>query len=82
MKTGTPVRLDKRTIHFEDTEEQPGDTDFHQFSYMGVQHALKQLPCWTCETNERVHEILRSDLANSPLYNGQIQSTGRGTVRR
>lgn len=55
MKTGTPVRLDKRTIHFEDTEEQPGDTDFHQFSYMGVQHALKQLPCWTCETNERVH---------------------------
>lgn len=76
MKTGTPVRLDKRTIHFEDTEEQPGDTDFHQFSYMGVQHALKQLPCWTCETNERVHEILRSDLANSPLYNGQIQSTG------
>lgn len=76
MKTGTPVRLDKRTIHFEDTEEQPGDEDWHQFSYMGVQHALKQLPCWTCSTNAKVHEILRSDLDNSPLFNGQIQSTG------
>jgi tRNA uridine 5-carboxymethylaminomethyl modification enzyme len=76
MKTGTPVRLDKRTIHFEDTEEQPGDTDWHQFSYMGVQHALKQLPCWTCNTNEEVHRILRDDLANSPLFNGQIKSTG------
>lgn len=76
MKTGTPVRLDKRTIHFEDTEEQPGEDDWHQFSYMGVQHALKQLPCWTCETNEKVHETLREDLANSPLFNGQIQSTG------
>ena len=71
MKTGTPVR-----IHFEDTEEQPGDTDWHQFSYMGVQHALKQLPCWTCNTNEEVHRILRDDLANSPLFNGQIKSTG------
>lgn len=76
MKTGTPVRLDKRTIHFEDTEEQPGDNDWHQFSYMGVQHALKQLPCWTCNTNPDVHRILRDDLANSPLFNGQIQSTG------
>ena len=76
MKTGTPVRLDKRTIHFEDTTEQPGDTDFHQFSFMGVQHPLKPLPCWTCETNARVHETLRADLANSPLYNGQIKSTG------
>lgn len=76
MKTGTPVRLDKRTIHFEDTEEQPGDDDWHQFSYMGVQHALKQLPCWTCNTNPDVHRILRDDLANSPLFNGQIQSTG------
>lgn len=76
MKTGTPVRLDKRTIHFEDTVEQPGDDDWHQFSYMGVQHTLKQLPCWTCETNEKVHAILRGDLANSPLFNGQIQSTG------
>lgn len=76
MKTGTPVRLDKRTIHFEDTEEQPGDNDWHQFSYRRVQHALKPLPCWTCNTNTKVHEILRADLANSPLFNGQIQSTG------
>ncbi len=76
MKTGTPVRLDKRTIHFEDTEEQPGDTDWHQFSFSGVQHALKQLPCWTCNTNEEVHRILKDDIANSPLFNGQIKSTG------
>lgn len=76
MKTGTPVRLDKRTIHFEDTEEQPGDTDWHQFSYMRVQHALRRLPCWTCNTNEEVHRILRDDIANSPLSNGQIRSTG------
>lgn len=76
MKTGTPVRLDKRTIHFEDTEEQPGDTDWHQFSYMRVQHALRRLPCWTCNTNEEVHHILRDDIANSPLFNGQIRSTG------
>ena len=76
MKTGTPVRLDKRTIHFEDTEEQPGDTDWHQFSFSGVQHALKQLPCWTCNTNEEVHRILKDDMANSPLFNGQIKSTG------
>lgn len=76
MKTGTPVRLDKRTIHFEDTEEQPGDTDWHQFSFSGVQHALKQLPCWTCNTNAEVHRILKDDIANSPLFNGQIKSTG------
>ena len=76
MKTGTPVRLDKRTIHFEDTEEQPGEDDFHQFSYMGTRRPLKQLPCWTCYTNKRVHDILRADLDNSPLFNGQIQSTG------
>ena len=76
MKTGTPVRLDKRSIHFEDTEIQPGESDFHQFSYLGVQHTLKRLPCWTCYTNEKVHDILHKDIANSPLYNGQIQSTG------
>lgn len=76
MKTGTPIRLDKRSIHFEDIEIQPGESDFHQFSYLGVQHTLKQLPCWTCYTNEKVHDILRKDIANSPLYNGQIQSTG------
>ena len=76
MKTGTPVRIDKRSVHFEDMEEQPGDCDFHQFSYMGKHRVLKQLPCWTCYTNNKVHEILKSGLADSPLYNGQIQSTG------
>ncbi len=76
MKTGTPVRIDKRSVHFEDMEEQPGDTDFHQFSYMGNHRVLKQLPCWTCYTNSKVHEILKSGLDDSPLYNGQIQSTG------
>lgn len=76
MKTGTPVRIDKRSVHFEDMEEQPGDKDFHQFSYMGKHRALKQLPCWTCFTNSEVHETLRAGLADSPLYNGQIKSTG------
>lgn len=76
MKTGTPVRIDKRSVHFEDMEEQPGDSDFHQFSYMGEHRILKQLPCWTCYTNKKVHETLKSGLADSPLYNGQIQSTG------
>lgn len=76
MKTGTPVRIDKRSVHFEDMEEQPGDRDFHQFSYMGEHRVLKQLPCWTCYTNKKVHETLKSGLADSPLYNGQIQSTG------
>ena len=76
MKTGTPVRIDKRSVHFEDMEEQPGDSDFHQFSYMGEHRVLKQLPCWTCYTNKKVHETLKSGLADSPLYNGQITSTG------
>lgn len=76
MKTGTPVRIDKRSVHFEDMEEQPGDSDFHQFSYMGEHRVLQQLPCWTCYTNKKVHETLKSGLADSPLYNGQIQSTG------
>ena len=76
MKTGTPVRIDKRSVHFEDMEEQPGDSDFHQFSYMGEHRVLKQLPCWTFYTNKKVHETLKSGLADSPLYNGQIQSTG------
>lgn len=76
MKTGTPVRIDKRSVHFEDMEEQPGDSDFHQFSYMEEHRVLKQLPCWTCYTNKKVHETLKSGLADSPLYNGQIQSTG------
>ena len=76
MKTGTPVRIDKRSIHFEDTEIQPGENDFHQFSYMGAHRPLQQLPCWTCYTNAEVHEVLHSGLPDSPLYNGQIQSIG------
>lgn len=76
MKTGTPVRIDRRSVHFEDCEEQPGETDYHMFSYMGVARPLKQLPCWTLNTNAKVHEILRSGLEDSPLYNGQIQSIG------
>ena len=76
MKTGTPVRIDKRSIHFEDTEVQPGEKGFHQFSYMGKHRQLRQLPCWTCYTNAEVHGVLRSGLADSPLYNGQIQSIG------
>lgn len=76
MKTGTPVRIDKRSVHFEDMEEQPGENDFHQFSYMSGHRNLKQLPCWTCYTNAEVHETLRRGLADSPLFNGQIQSTG------
>lgn len=76
MKTGTPVRIDKRSVHFEDMEVQPGETDYHQFSFFGPHRLLPQLPCWTCETNEEVHAVLRSGLADSPLFNGQIQSTG------
>ena len=76
MKTGTPVRIDKRSVHFEDLEIQPGENRPYQFSYMNKSGALKQLPCWTVNTNEAVHEILRSGLADSPLYNGQIQSIG------
>ncbi len=76
MKTGTPVRIDRRSVHFEDMEVQPGENDYHQFSYFGPHRALKQLPCWTCNTTPETHEVLRSGLADSPLYNGQIQSTG------
>ena len=76
MKTGTPVRIDKRSVHFEDLEIQPGENRPYQFSYLNKSGALKQLPCWTVNTNEEVHEILRSGLADSPLYNGQIQSLG------
>jgi tRNA uridine 5-carboxymethylaminomethyl modification enzyme len=76
MKTGTPVRIDKRSIHFEDMERQDGENGYYQFSYMGQQRPLQQLPCWVCYTNEQVHETLRSGLADSPLYNGQIQSIG------
>ena len=76
MKTGTPVRIDKRSVHFEDMEIQDGENDFHQFSFIGEHRQLKQLPCWMCYTNPEVHETLRSGLADSPLYNGQIQSIG------
>ena len=76
MKTGTPVRIDKRSVHFEDLEIQPGEERTYQFSYMNQCGALKQLPCWTVNTNEEVHEILKSGLTDSPLYNGQIQSIG------
>ena len=76
MKTGTPVRIDKRSVHFEDLEEQPGESRPYQFSYMNKKCALKQLPCWTVNTNPEVHEMLRSGLEDSPLYNGQIQSIG------
>ncbi len=76
MKTGTPVRIDKRSVHLEEMVEQPGETDYHRFSYISPLRPLPQLPCWTCETNDAVHEVLRSGLADSPLYNGQIQSIG------
>ena len=76
MKTGTPVRLDKRSIHFEDTEIQKGESDFHQFSFIGKPRKLNQLPCWTFYTTPQSHEVLRLGLKDSPLYNGQIQSIG------
>ena len=76
MKTGTPVRIDRRSVHFEDMERQDGENDFHRFSFMGSERHLKQMCCWTCYTNERVHEVLRSGLADSPLYSGQIKSIG------
>lgn len=76
MKTGTPVRIDRRSVHFEDMEEQPGEADFHQFSFMASHRVLKQLPCWTCNTNPEVHSTLMAAIADSPLYNGQIKSTG------
>ncbi len=76
MKTGTPVRIDKRSVDFSLLDIQPGEEHPYQFSYMGGHRKLKQLPCWTVNTNEKVHEILRSGLADSPLYNGQIQSIG------
>jgi len=76
MKTGTPVRIDKRSVDFSLLEIQDGESDFHQFSFMAPHRQLPQLPCWTCNTNETVHKILKSGLADSPLFNGQIQSIG------
>ena len=76
MKTGTPVRIDSRSVHFEEMERQDGENDFHRFSFMGSERHLKQMCCWTCYTNERVHEVLKSGLPDSPLFNGQIKSIG------
>ncbi len=77
MKTGTPVRLDARTVDYNAAERQDGDTDFHHFSFLPeVKSSLKQRPCWIVYTNDKVHQILRDGLPDSPLYNGQIQSIG------
>ncbi len=76
MKTGTPVRIDRRSVHFEDMELQDGEHDFHQFSFLDQHRPLRQLNCWICYTNNAVHDILRGGLDDSPLYNGQIQSIG------
>lgn len=80
MKTGTPVRIDKRSVDFSLMERQDGDHSFHKFSYMPTEHAAvserNSLPCWICYTNKEVHETLRSGFADSPLYNGQIKSIG------
>lgn len=77
MKTGTPARIDKRSIHFSEMIEQTGDNDGHHFSYLdSVQRELKQMSCWITYTNPTTHEVLRSGLKDSPLYNGQIKSIG------
>ncbi|MDD4608577.1 MAG: tRNA uridine-5-carboxymethylaminomethyl(34) synthesis enzyme MnmG [Bacteroidaceae bacterium] len=77
MKTGTPVRIDGRSVHYDLMEVQDGEDDFHQFSYLHTgKRKLKQLPCWSCYTNKEVHEVLRKGLPDSPLYNGQIHSIG------
>ena len=76
MKTGTPVRIDARSVRFDLMDIQDGENDFHRFSFISEPRPLRQLPCWTCFTNEEVHATLRGGLADSPLYNGQIQSIG------
>ena len=77
MKTGTPARIDARSIHFDEMVRQDGDNDWHQFSYLNtVKRELKQMPCWITYTNPKTHEALRSGLADSPLFNGQIKSIG------
>lgn len=76
MKTGTPMRLDKRSIHLDELEVQQGENDFHRFSHWTERRTLPQLTCWLCQTNELVHNELRAALPDSPLYNGQIQSIG------
>ena len=77
MKTGTPARIDARSIDFDELLRQDGDQDWHQFSYLnGIQRGLKQMPCWITYTNNATHEALRQGLADSPLFNGQITSIG------
>lgn len=77
MKTGTPARIDARSIHFDQMVRQDGDNDWHQFSYLdSVHRGLKQMPCWITYTNTKTHEALRAGLKDSPLFNGQIQSIG------
>ncbi len=77
MKTGTPVRIDSRSVDFSKTTPQDGDDDFHKFSYLPeIQRSLKQRQCFTMYTSERTHEVLRRGLPDSPLYNGQIKSIG------
>ena len=77
MKTGTPARIDARSIHFDRLVRQDGDNDWHQFSYLDTVHReLKQMPCWITYTNPHTHDTLRSGLTDSPLFNGQIKSIG------
>ncbi len=76
MKTGTPLRIDGRSVDYSLMDIQEGENDFHRFSFVSSPRALKQLCCWTCYTNEESHEVLRKGLDDSPLYNGQIQSIG------
>lgn len=76
MKTGTPVRIDKRSVHIEEMDVELGEMDYHRFSYISPLRQLPQLVCWTCNTNAKVHEILNGGLSKSPLFNGQIQSIG------
>ncbi len=76
MKTGTPVRIDKRSVCFNEMEIQDGEHDFHRFSYLDTPRCVDQLPCWICYTNPDVHAVLERGLPHSPLYNGQIQSIG------
>ena len=76
MKTGTPVRIDKRSVDFSQLDTQEGENDFHRFSFISKPRKLQQLSCWTCFTNDACHEVLRQGLPQSPLFNGQIKSIG------
>lgn len=76
MKTGTPVRIDKRSVHLDEMEIEPGEEVYHRFSFVSELRPLPQLVCWTCNTNAAAHAVLQGGLANSPLFNGQIQSIG------